>query len=492
MSAVPDLGDVLRRHGPDALEEMVSRAERMSCPPAEESEEPRAPLPRFPLEVLAPGVREAVESFAASVQAPTELAALPALAVAATALGPRWRVGPAGFVRPPLLWFVVVAPSGTSKTPAAHGPLRPLYAADRLLREEHALARGRHQREQRERRRSRSEEPGSEMPARRHLVVSDATPEALEASLAAADGHGLLAHADELPRLLGGMGGYSQSRAGAGRAAWLTCWSGQPIRVQRRSREPLEADRPHLCVYAGIQPERLASVGLSEGDGLLARFLFALVEPRPHGLGSGEDPRVAERWDDLVRRALALEELPPQPFEERARALLNDRMLGWTARAAELGALGLGLTAATYAKAADHAVRLAALLHGLDALDEGPPLVARPVPCETLERALALLDHHLEHGAAVARLVVSPPEDPAKAADTDAKVASALRAELVRGQAQEDTPSAWATRLRARGLPLSPEQVGKVMRRLAADPRPGLKVERPPRGASRRWRVTRE
>ncbi|MGE0708404.1 MAG: DUF3987 domain-containing protein [Planctomycetota bacterium] len=472
-----DLGEQLAAGGAARLERLAAHARPMRAEPEDEEDQSLPGLPPFPVEALAPGVREVVEGFAASVQAPTELAALPALAVAAAALGPGWRVGPPGLVRPPLLWLVVVAPSGASKTPAARPALAPIYAADTRLREEHALA---------------TEGDTTQARQRRHLIVSDATPEALEACLAAADGHGLLAHADELPRLLGGMAGYTPGRAAVGRAAWLSSWSGQPIRVVRKSAAPLEADRPHLCVCAGVQPERLAGVGLSGGDGLLPRFLFALVETRPHGLGAAQDARLGERWEDLVRRALSVGDPGAQPFEQGARALLNERMHHWTERALELGTLGLGLSAAIHAKAADHAVRLAALVHGLDLLDEGPPLNPRPVPLATFERALALMDYFLAHGAAVARMVVATPEDPARAVDTDSRVAGVLLKLLRRGEAREEPPARWSLLLREHGLPLSAGATGKALGRLSADPRPGLQVTRLPRGTARLWRVERQ
>ncbi|MBL4849118.1 MAG: DUF3987 domain-containing protein [Planctomycetes bacterium] len=483
----PDDNDLLR-------ENLLPEDPAMGCLPYrdpaddEEAEGDDRALPPYPLDVLPPRVREVVEGFADAVCAPVELAALPCLAAVSAALGPGWRCGPANFVRAPLLWFGVVAPPGTSKSPAARPVFAPLYRADKRLGEEHDLAKEQFEKAQKSRGGEEAVQPGR----RRHLIVTDTTPEALEAALEAADGHGLLAHSDELARLLGGLPGYSSGRGRAGRAAWLSTWSGEPIRVVRKSAPTVEVDNPHLVVFGGIQPDTLGRVGLGEGDGLLPRFLWASVVPRAHGLGDGIDPALANRWGRLLRQALAIGEVAVQPFRPEARRALSERLREWTGRAVQLGKAGLGLKAGAYAKAADQVVRLSALLHGLDALEE-ESAQPRDVELSTFERAVRLLEYHLAQSDSVTRHVMIRPEDGESAAAVDDEIAAALRRLVRRGESREETPARWAALLQAEveRVAVSPRSVGHVFKRLEAEERPGLKIERPPRNSARRWRVQR-
>ncbi|MBL4844953.1 MAG: DUF3987 domain-containing protein [Planctomycetes bacterium] len=441
--------------------------------PAEFDDEQLEVLPPYPLDVLPGQTRGIVEAFAASVTASPELAALPCLAVVAASLGPNWVCGTPSYARSAVLWFGAVAPPGCGKSPAARPALAPLMAEDTRLHDERDLA--------------QDEAKSKTKGRRRYLVVTDTTPEALTSALADSEGHGLLAFSDELAQLLGGMAGYSGGRGRAGRAGWLSAWSGEPVRVLRQTSEPLEVDRPHLCVYGGIQPDVLSRVGLGEGDGLMARWLWAVVEPIQGGLGKPIPADVADWWQRIVGAALALEHGDRIPYEDEATVVLDRYVRKSRARAVELGAAGLRLLAGARAKAPEQAVRLTALLHGLDVIENGGPSQP-PVPADTVERAIRLTEWHLAHGAVVARLVERRPADRARAVEADDLLAQALRRALRPGESRRASAGQWAKQL---GLPGSLESLGHAFKRLAADSRSGLRVLRLPRAQSRGWRVTR-
>jgi hypothetical protein len=348
-------------------------------------------------------------TFAAGTSAPVELAALPALAVISAALGPRWRVRAAGMERSGALWFGLVAASGQRKTPTAAPVIHPLLRMDSRLRDDHdetmaqyveALAHSK-----------RTKTPAPTAPRRRRVLLSDCTPEALVQVLADAEGHGVLLHSDEIAHVLGSMDGYHSGNSRMGRTTYLSTWSGSPIRVARRTSDGAECDSPFIAVFGGAQPSVLADLALRDGDGLAARFLWSIAEPRAGGLGTAVPPGVAARWADIAERCAALAQDGDTVADCDADATRQvDRLIReWTGAAARHEEASAGLLAAAVGKAGDQLLRLVALLHGLDvALEDADP--GAPIPLGTVARAEALVRYHLAHAAHVVKLV-APPEE---------------------------------------------------------------------------------
>ncbi len=449
------------------------------------------PLPPLPLDVFPPLLSDVLQAFARGTQASVELAALPAMAVLATALGPRWRVGPPGYVRAPLLWFAAVAPSGSGKTPAAIAAMKPIERLDIKLREEFESARRAF-----EAAKKAKVVDGLVEPRRRRLIMTEATIEAVASELAAADGHGLLLHSDEIATLLLGLDRYTKnSRAGA--KAWLSIYNGQIIRITRKKAEDSrEADRPHLCVYGGVQPSVVGQLGLQDSDGLLARFLWSVAPTFPHGLGAGVDDYHAARWQRAVHLAVGHRIEQVQQFDPDAAELLDDRIWSWTTEANRLEAANMSLTASIYGKGPEHLVRLTALLHGMALIDEAlrddyEQLAVQPVGAAVVRRALRLVDYFLAHGVHTARLAYGSEGETDQPSEHDDRVAMALRSTLRPGEHVKDTPSGWCARLSAAGIQLSADELGRRFTRLEVSPPQGLAVERLPRRDTRGWAVTR-
>lgn len=493
----------------------------MTVPAGEDDDGPDVTsLPAWPAHVLPPLTRRCVEAFAASTGAALELAAQPALAVAAAALGPGWRVGPPQMTRPAAAWLAVVAPPGAAKSPTADPILAPLLAADVRLREVYDLEHGEWSRRQRQRAEARRQrghgttaptdgrrDDEDREPERRRLLVTDATPEALALELSRAEGHGLLLHADELASMLEGMDAYSAKGGRRGRAHYLSMWSGGAVRVSRRSSAAVEVDRPYLVACGGVQPSVLSRLELEDGDGLCARFLWALAPTRPHGLGRAVPLDVATTWAELLAALMRAGEGEPQDLEPAALERLDAHVRTSTTRAAELEAAGLGLLAALNGKASDYLVRLACLLHALDAAEAaeaGEGLQRGPVPLRTIKRAEELTAYYLAHGAHVARLVLRRGEAKAEGAamgEVD-EVARGLAALVPVGEALTDSAAGWVTRLASVGVAVEgrgdrgqASALGKTLRRLAALDAGPVRVRQPSRGCGARgqgraWEVS--
>lgn len=473
----------------------------MSPPPEEEDAESRVALPAFPLEVFPPLFRETVEAFASLTNSPVEMAALPAMAVIGTALGPRWRVGAEGrFVRAPALWLIVVAGSGKRKTPTMKPVLAPLVEHDRALGDDYEAALERHEsRAKAARKRGSTVEDPGPPPERRRELVTDATVEALVAELQKAEGHGLLFHADELATLLEGMDGYSKGRKG--RATWLSLWSGTAIRCVRKTSKSVEVDEPFVNVLGGVQPLKLADLSLRDSDGLFPRFLWAHVSGWGSGLGKRLGHGALDLWRSQVREALDLREARKIPFTPEADDYLDRRLMEWGRLAHELEDARLSLAANMVDKGGDQLVRIAALLHGLDTVEArlSDRVFGHEVPVETVRRARVLVDYFLAHGGHSVRLVIGPKTQgaiDAKVSHVDKGLADALARLVAPGQELEGSSSELAELLAGVGFHLAGKspasKLGRALGRLAAAPIGSVRVARLPRSKQRRWRVWRD
>ena len=508
------------RTGPDqndALLQGLDLDHDVARSPMEPTAPPRdadgTDLPAFPIDVIPARIVTILTAFAAAVDASIDLIMPAAFGVLATALGPRWLVGAQSFVRSPLLWFALVAPSGSAKSPAARPVIEPLRKRHTELRKVYEAAVASYDAEMASRKAAKPKEraalgPEPKQPVRTCAVLTDVTPEGLVFNLQYAP-DGIFVHSDELAQLLHSLDAY-HTRPGKGRTVFLRLWSGDSISEGRKVAHSSEVDDPFAILYGGIQPSRLDKLELADGDGLTGRFLWATPEVQAGGLGREVSILHTDAWQRIIQRALGHPDLGVQGFTADAAALLDQRLRTWKQRAIDLDKAGAGLLSSFYGKAGEYAVRLTALLHGIDALAEAleqaeragstspvhtdeplPELKANPVSAATFRRALRLVDYYLAHGEVVVARVLSPPEDSAAPAEKSPPIADGLLEVLGEGQSITDTPAAWVERLQEVGLNLNPSELGRAMVRLQEKRHPGLVVERPVRGSARNWTVRR-
>lgn len=328
-------------------------------------------------------------------------------------------------------------------------------------------------------------------PKRRRVVVTDTSSESLVADLAGSP-DGAFAYSDELATILGALDNYSK-RDGVGRSRLLSIWAASPISTSRLSRTAnCLCERPFMPMFGSIQPSRLQTLGLSDNDGLAARFLWALPQCRVVGLGTDCPAGLFDEWAGLVAlcRATTKGVFPVAPHDI---ALIDRQFLEWKSHAQELDRAGRGLLAGTFGKAPDQFMRLLALLYGLNMVSATTNAEqAAPPP---VGAAVRLTNYFLAHTTAVFRLVVgtSPRITARKLTEADTRIISAIV--TLFGNAKEartQTAGEWAEELNRVGVAISPEALGRVFTRINADGCAELTVARPdsrnPRG--KLWTIT--
>jgi len=309
-----DIRDWARKGGTvEAFHELVAQQAYPFCRGAAAAQgEPlldpweRFVVPPFPLEILAPVLRDFVTSQARVIGVCTAGTAMATLAGVSAATSHRWSLKMmehGQWYAHPRLWVLLVGDPAVKKTPPMDAVCKPLefrqtetyrdYKTDVRAWEAAKKAGDKD-----------AEEP--EPPPR--YVAIDVTTQKLGDLLArkGAD-RGLLIKRDELTGWLGEMDRYNNAmRASSDRAFWLKAWDGGPYNYDRINRGELFIENLSVSILGGIQPDRLAELRGLTSDGLLQRFLPVMMSEASFTL---DEPTNVNPYYTLIHQLI---DLPPQ------------------------------------------------------------------------------------------------------------------------------------------------------------------------------------
>jgi hypothetical protein len=235
------------------------------------------------------------------------------------------------------------------------------------------------------------------------LYTSDATPEAL-ASLMASQGGRMAIVSPEGDGVFKMMAGLRYGKGEACADLYLNGFSGDPVRVNRKSGDEIDIAHAALAVVITTQPSTLATLaknGLEE-IGLPARFLYAVPPSRAgYRLGTTRpvEQTLEQAYCDVLQRILRIETREDERgqvarhtlqcvpdaaarFQEFRDAIEIQRREG--------GRLAKRSMRIWAAKLAGNTARLAGLLHLLDGCACDAPL-----GLEWIERAVCLAETYL-------------------------------------------------------------------------------------------------
>lgn len=383
-----------------------------------------------------------VEAIAWATETPAELALGMGLAILGACCQRRFVVEPfEGYHEHLSVWTVTALPPGTRKSAVVAAMAAPLTAWERrrahdLAPEmrraaaERAMLTGRAEGLKKDA--AKAKEAGQakelldealaiegdlpEVPRPERLWSQDVTPERL------AD---LLAENDERMAIFSAEGGLFEIMRGlySGKAnfdIFLQAFSGDAVRVDRRSRPPIMMECPLLSMGLAVQPSIIQ--GLSddesfEGKGLLARFFYALpLSPLGYRVN---EPRsvpaeVRQAYADGIGALLDMpqaQSLTGEPVPHVLR-LAPDAFSEWQAYQRTIEAdMRPGERFATETgwagKLPGGVLKLAGLLHCAEHADGEPWAV--PIGIGTMEQALTTAEMYAQHFLAVRGLMTDPP-----------------------------------------------------------------------------------
>jgi hypothetical protein len=273
-------------------------------PPLRVSKAPR-PLP-FPVEVFPPRLQAYCREVAKAKLAPLDFAGASMLAVAGAAIGQSVNIEvKRDWTEAPLVFVVIVAPPGKTKSPVTRAVAKPLTEIDRRLREESAKA---HEawvdRKKAHDKDDSAPLPGPE-PRRRRAIVKDVTRESL-ATILADNPRGVLCDPDEASGWIASFNEY-KAKGGSDREFWLSIWGSASISVDRKGgRESTYVAFPFAALVGGLPPVKLDKLTdeRSQSDGLLDRILFTYpdVFPPQHWTEAELSEEAEKDWSNAIAK----------------------------------------------------------------------------------------------------------------------------------------------------------------------------------------------
>jgi len=293
------------------------------------------------------------------------------------------------FSVPPILWGGLVGETGSGKTHIINTLTQPLkdLQAEHSIRYQHQLEDYKAALREYEKKR-KGEESGDppERPKPVSLYASNYTMEAIGQILSSQPERGLLVTPDELAVFLQSMDAYRGGK-GADRAHWLSLYSGDALKVDRKTSDQIFVRYTSVSVVGGIQPSILQTFWKEDkslGDGLWGRFAWVRVPLVP-------DPDIHDGPVHNPRRLLEVVYRRLQAFQPMQHELDGEGRRLWNEWKRELNEPILSepneRLRATLPKTKERAARIALVLHWLDAACAGVT-PSKVIPASTLARAI--------------------------------------------------------------------------------------------------------
>lgn len=259
----------------------------------------------FPVADLPEPVAAFVAEGARAKRCDPALIALPLLAGLASAVGNARCVQlRSDWCEPALLWTVIVARSGSMKSPAFDLALQAVHRQQAEAMRRHARALETYRADLAAHRRSKSADDPPAEPRPERCIVDDCTIESV-AALLAHNPRGLLVGREEMAAWFGSFNEYKGGRGGDA-PKWLSMHGARPLIVDRKGGATIYIPRAALSLTGTIQPGPLRRALTTEHreSGLLARLLLAAPPEYPKrweraGIDAEAERRIARLFDAL-------------------------------------------------------------------------------------------------------------------------------------------------------------------------------------------------
>jgi len=237
-----------------------------------------------PIHRLPPPLADYVAQSAEAIGCDPSLVVMPLLAAIAAAIGDsRAVVLKSGWIEFPVLWTLVIAPSGALKTPAMKAAMEGMEDAQKKAFNTYQAAEAAHKAALAEWQKNGKTIAEPNAPKLTSYYIGDATIEAVCHRLRD-NPRGLLQKRDELSGWLGSFDKYSDGNEAA---QWLEFHSANSLKIDRVNKDnpTIFIPRALVCVTGTIQEAVLKNLLTGDGaqhfeNGLAARFLMSMPPER--------------------------------------------------------------------------------------------------------------------------------------------------------------------------------------------------------------------
>jgi hypothetical protein len=278
------------------------------------------PYREFPINAIPMPISTFVTQASAALGCDPAFVALPSLAAIASCIG-NTRVIYLGrdWTEVSVVWSLLVADSGTLKTPALNKATGHFYRIQKRLLDEFKIAIEQYELEMAQWKDAKAaakkkdgDDPGDPpvRPVLPRVILGDVTVEKL-AEVHEDNPRGTFVVRDEFSAWLGGLTRYRGKSGGSDLPNWLPMFNAGPLIVDRKTgeRRTLFVPNAATSMTGGIQPGVMARVMTQDflDAGGAARILLAMPPKKAKVWTDAEiDPAVAQAYHDLIDKLLAL------------------------------------------------------------------------------------------------------------------------------------------------------------------------------------------
>jgi hypothetical protein len=262
-------------------------------------------LNTFPIEIFPIEIQKIIKETNETLNYPIDFIGSSILFATSLAIGNSLKVRiKNGWVENTVLYLCLVGNKGINKSHPISWALKPLEEVDKLNYEIFLEKIKEYEANQKLTKKEREEQGIEELvkPFWEQCLVSDFTPEAL-ISLLKQNKRGIGVYSDELS---GWIANFNRYNKGSEEQMWLSSWNGKPIRINRKSSEPIFIPYPFISVIGTIQPSVLKIFGEKNRaeNGFLDRLIFTYVEDlnKPYWSEEELNPEIPKSWDDILTK----------------------------------------------------------------------------------------------------------------------------------------------------------------------------------------------
>ena len=309
----------------------------------------------FPMRALPGSIRAYVRASARALgkEVPPAMVAVPTLSVLSGAIGDAARLQlKRSWTEPATLWTVLVAPSGSTKSPAFSHAVRPVFRRESEARDEHQQALAEWN--------AREDPDPQDKPTRKRYRTGDATPEAV-VKILEENPRGVLLARDELGAWIGSFDRYVNGAADL--QFWTEVWDGTQASRDRVGDGNTTIDTPAVPVTGTIQPgtlkDKLDEVHFDTG--FAARLILCQPPTPPKRWTEADVSReVRQEYERVLTRLYGTPRDSTATLSPEAKARWVEYYDGANAK---LETRPDGPARAVAAKGVTHTARLALVLH---------------------------------------------------------------------------------------------------------------------------------
>lgn len=260
----------------------------------------------FPVDVFPDEIQQVITATNESLNFPIDFIGASILYAVSVAVGNTHKIEvKTEWQESAVLYLSIVGNAGTNKSHPVKFALKPIEQRDDLAYQQYQRERQEYDTilnlTKTERGQQGFDQPTE--PAWQQSLVSDFTPEALT-DVHKFNKRGVGVYADELASWFKNFNRYNK---GSEEQFWLSVWSGAPIRINRKTSEPIYIQKPFISVVGTIQPGVLDDLASNRTEnGFLDRILFVMPDglKKPYWNETVLDPVITENWQTIIKSLL--------------------------------------------------------------------------------------------------------------------------------------------------------------------------------------------